>query len=73
MTGDFSYKKKKGNGLRTIQKHTFPRFRATFDYKTPLPELIMIKFTDTCEPKDIARALSELDVYMKSIRKEIKK
>jgi len=71
MNDDFSYKKE--GEFYILQKNTFPRFKATFDYKTPLPELINIEFSDDSDAKDMARALSEMDTYMKSIRKTIRK
>lgn len=63
------FRYKKDGEFYLIQKHTFPRFKARFDYKTPLPQLVDIKFSDECEATDMAKALSELDAYMKSIRK----
>jgi hypothetical protein len=71
MDEAFSYKKE--GEFYSIHKHTFPRFIATFDYKKPLPELHQIKFIDECDVKYKARALWELDAYMKSIRKEVRK
>jgi hypothetical protein len=71
MDEAFSYMK--DGEFYSIHKHTFPRFKATFDYKKPLPELVQIKFLDECKVKDKAHALWELDAYMKSIRKELRK
>jgi hypothetical protein len=71
MDQAFSYMK--DGGFYSIQKHTFPRFKATFDYKKPIPELIHINFLDECDVKKKAQALWELDAYMKSIRKEVRK
>jgi hypothetical protein len=66
----FSYKRE--GEFYSIQKHTFPRFKAIFDYSKPLPELMHIYFLDESDASEKARSLSELDAYMKSIRKEIK-
>lgn len=70
MDNDFSYMKE--GEYYKIQKHTFPRFHATFDYRKPLPTLIKIEFDDDCEAIDMSAAFSALDDYMKSIRKELR-
>lgn len=69
--GDFTYKKM--GEFYILQKHTFPRFQATFNYKTPLPEFINIDFSDDCRVEDMANALSEMDAYMKALHKTLKK
>lgn len=70
MNNKFSYNRE--GEFYVLQKHTFPRLKATFNYKTPLPELINIRFSDSCEAKDMAKALTELDAFMKSIRKVLR-
>lgn len=56
-----------------IHKHTYPRFKTIFDYTKPLPQLLSIEFYDACTTEEKAKSLSELDSYMKSIRKEVRK
>lgn len=71
LEGTFSYIRE--GEFYTIQKNTFPCLKATFDYNEPLPKLIRIEFSDICDANDIAKALSELDAYMKVIRKKLRK
>ena len=70
MDKDFSFKKE--GEFYSLQRLTYPRFKATFNYKTPLPEFIDIEMFDNCDAKDIAEALHEMDIYMKSVHKTLK-
>lgn len=56
-----------------IHKHTYPRFKTVIDYTKPLPQLMSIEFYDECTTEEKVESLSELDLYMKSIRKEVRK
>jgi hypothetical protein len=71
MNKDFSHNSE--GAFIAIKKHTYPRFKAIFDYTKPLPEFMSIQFSDECTTSEKVKSMSQLDSYMKSIRKEIRK
>ena len=71
MNSDFSHNSE--GAFIAIHKHTYPRFKAIFDYSKPLPEFMSIQFSDDCTTSEKVRSMSELDSYMKSIRKGLRR
>lgn len=71
MNKKFNFKKE--GEFYSLNQQTFPHLKATFNYQTPLPILINIEFLDDCEAHDMAKAITEMDYYMKSIRKILRK
>jgi hypothetical protein len=64
MDNDFSMKKE--GEFYSLQKLTYPRFNALFNFNKPLPQLITIELLDNGSAKEIDNALREMERYLNS-------